>query len=74
MYLKWGTVEEREKGVGEGEREGGGQYTSNLGPGWTEIAPHVKEGFQVSKRNQEQGRDFPGKGDLPRGSCHVPPK
>ncbi len=30
--------------------EGGGQYTSNLGPEWTGIAPHAKEGFQVSKR------------------------
>ncbi len=28
----------------------GGQFTSNLGPGWTRIAPHAKEGFQVSKR------------------------
>jgi hypothetical protein len=28
---------------------GGGQFTSNLGPGWTRIAPHRKEGFQVSK-------------------------
>jgi hypothetical protein len=27
---------------------GGGQFTSNLGPGWTRI-PHRKEGFQVSK-------------------------
>jgi hypothetical protein len=30
---------------------GGGQFTSNLGPGWTRIAPHRKEGFQVSKRD-----------------------
>jgi hypothetical protein len=29
---------------------GGGQFTSNLGPGWTRIAPHRNEGFQVSKR------------------------
>jgi hypothetical protein len=29
--------------------EGGGQFTSNLGPGWTRITPHRKEGFQVSK-------------------------
>jgi hypothetical protein len=29
IYLKWGTVGEREKGMG---RKGGGQYTSNLGP------------------------------------------
>jgi hypothetical protein len=50
MFLKWGTVEEREKWDGEKERGGEGQYTSNLGPGWTGIAPHAKEGFQVSKR------------------------
>jgi hypothetical protein len=30
---------------------GGGQFTSNLGPGWTRIAPRRKEGFQVSKRD-----------------------
>jgi hypothetical protein len=30
---------------------GGGQLTSNLGPGWTRIAPCRKEGFQVSKRD-----------------------
>ncbi len=29
----------------------GGQFTSNLGPGWTKIAPHRKEGFQVSERD-----------------------
>jgi hypothetical protein len=33
------------------ERGGGGQFTSNLEPGWTRIAPHRKEGFQVSKRD-----------------------
>jgi hypothetical protein len=39
--------------VGGGKREwgGGGQFTSNLGPGWTRIAPHRKEGFQVSERD-----------------------
>jgi hypothetical protein len=30
---------------------GGGQFTSNLGPGWTRIAPYRKVGFQVSKRD-----------------------
>jgi hypothetical protein len=43
MYLKWGTVEERERGMGR-EKGGGGKYASNLGPGWTGIAPHAKEG------------------------------
>jgi hypothetical protein len=42
--LKWGTVGEREKGMGR--KKGGGQYTSNLGPEWTGIAPHAKEGFK----------------------------
>ncbi len=50
-----------------GKGEGGGQYTSNLGPEWMGIAPHAKEGFQVSKRDPEQGRDFPGKGGSSRG-------
>jgi hypothetical protein len=72
MCLKWGTIEENVRGVGEGKREGGGQYTSNLGPGWTGIAPHAKEGFQVSNRESGTGEGFPGKGDLPRGLCHVP--
>ncbi len=44
------------KGNGEGigmgrEWGGGGQFKSNMGPGWTRIAPHRKEGFQVSKRD-----------------------
>ncbi len=30
---------------------GGGQFTSNLGPGWSRITPHRKERFQVSKRD-----------------------
>jgi hypothetical protein len=34
---------------------GGGQFTSNLGPGWTEIAPRKEEGFQVSKRDLGEG-------------------
>ncbi len=39
--------------VGGGKMEwgGGGQFTSNLGPGWTRIAPHKEEGFQVCKRD-----------------------
>jgi hypothetical protein len=35
----------------EREEGGRGQFTSNLGSGWTRIAPHRKEGFQVSKRD-----------------------
>jgi hypothetical protein len=43
------------------EWEGGGQFTSSLGPGWTRIAPRKEEGFQVSKRDW-------GKGELSRES------
>jgi hypothetical protein len=42
------------------EWRGGGEFTSNLGPGWTRIAPREEEGFQVSRRAQ-------GKGELSRG-------
>ncbi len=46
--MNWGSRWGQEKGMG---REWGGQFTSNLGPGWTRIAPYRKEGFQVSKRD-----------------------
>jgi hypothetical protein len=49
------------------EGGGGGQYTSNLVPEWTGIAPHAKEGFQVSKRDSGIGEGFPGKGGSSRG-------
>ncbi len=42
-----------EVGVGKcGKMEWGGegQFTSNLGPGWTRIAPRKEEGFQVRRR------------------------
>ncbi len=54
---------------------GGGEFTSNLGPGWTRIAPHKEEGFQVSRRDSGKGelpRKFTkgnGKGNL-KGLCH----
>ncbi len=48
--LNWGNRWGREKGM-EREWGGGGQFTSNLGPGWTRIAPHRKEAYQVSKRD-----------------------
>ncbi len=39
-------------GKENGEGRGRSVYsTSNLGPEWTGIAPHAKEGFQVSKRD-----------------------
>jgi hypothetical protein len=49
------------------ERRGGGQFTSNLGPGWTRIAPHRKEGFQVSERDQGTREGCQPKGKLTRG-------
>jgi hypothetical protein len=53
MGNRWGW----EKGMGS-ERGGGGQFTSNLGPEWTGVAPHTKEGFQVSKRDPGTGEGF----------------
>jgi hypothetical protein len=64
-----------------GKEEGGrGQFTSNLGPEWTGIAPHAKEGFQVSRGTRKQGRVLQAEGELSRGFikgllrelCHVP--
>ncbi len=46
----WGNPGGQEIGMGRergGNGEGGGQFTSNLGPGWT--------GFQVSKRDSRKG-------------------
>jgi hypothetical protein len=54
MGNRWGARKEN----GEGRGRGGGQYTSNLGPEWTGIAPHAKEGFQVSKRDSGTGEGF----------------
>jgi hypothetical protein len=51
---------------------GGGQFTSNLGSEWTGVAPHAKEGFQVSKRDLGTGEGLPGKGGLVKGFMHVP--
>ncbi len=47
----------------------GGQFTSNLGPGWTRIASHRKEGFQVSKRDSGTWGVIKGlhQGELSRG-------
>jgi hypothetical protein len=48
---------------------GGGQFTCNLGQEWTRIAPHRKEGFQVSKRDLGTRGVSRGviKGELSRG-------
>ncbi len=48
-------------------RGGGGQFTSNLGPEWTGVAPHAKEGIQVSKRDSGTGRVHQAKGELLKG-------
>jgi hypothetical protein len=55
--------------MGMGRREGGerGQFTSNLGPGWTGIAPHAKEGFQVSKRDSGTGEGSSGRRGINKG-------
>jgi hypothetical protein len=47
----------------------GGQFTSNLGPGWTRIAPCKEEGFQVSKRELKGKGVSKGnwQGELARG-------
>jgi hypothetical protein len=50
------------------ERGGGGQFTSNRGPEWTGVAPHAKEGFQVSKRDSGTGEGSPGKGGIIKGN------
>jgi hypothetical protein len=61
MGNRWG----QEKGRGR-EWGGGGQFTSNLGPGWTRIAPHRKEGFQVSERDLGTREGCQPKGRLTR--------
>jgi hypothetical protein len=50
------------------KKGGGGQYTSNLGPGWRGIAPHTKEGFQVSKRGSGIGEGFSKPRGLTKGT------
>ncbi len=51
-----------------GKEEGArGQFTSNLGPEWTGIAPHAKEGFQVSKRDSGAGEGPTGKRGIIKG-------
>ncbi len=46
------------------ERGGGGQFTSNLGPEWTGVAPRAEEGFQVSKRDSGKGEGSSGRGEI----------
>jgi hypothetical protein len=50
--------------------EGGGQFTSKLGPRWMG-SYHTKEGFQVSKREVGLKQQGMGKGSKrQRGLCH----
>jgi hypothetical protein len=71
MGNRWGVGKEN----GERKGRGGGQFTSNLGPEWTGVAPQAKEGLQVSKRDSGTGEGSSGRGSiikgLPRGLCHV---
>ncbi len=63
--MKWGTVGDKEEG--RGGKAGGGQYTSNLGPEWTGIAPHAKEGFQVSRRDSGTGEGLSKQRGITKG-------
>ncbi len=65
MYLKWGTIGERERGMGR--KKGGRSVHINLGPGWTGIAPHAKEGFQVSKKGSGTGEGFSRQRGITKG-------
>jgi hypothetical protein len=40
------------------ERGGGRSVYKQPGPEWTGVAPHAKEGFQVSKRDSGTGVGF----------------
>ncbi len=70
-----GTIGGRENGMGR-EWRGGGQFTSNLGTGWTRIAPRKEEGFQVSRRDSGERGIVKGnqQGELAmginKGLCH----
>jgi hypothetical protein len=70
--LIWGNPGGSGNWNGEGmgrEEEGGGKFTSNLGPGWARIAPRKEEGFQVSKRDLGERGVSKGnwQGELARG-------
>jgi hypothetical protein len=56
MYLKGGTVGERERGMGRKRR--GRSVHKQPGTRVDVIAPHAKEGFQVSKRRSGTGEGF----------------
>ncbi len=60
--MEWG-------GNGKGW-EGGGQFTSNLGPRWTG-SYHAKEGFQVTKRGVGLKQQGISKGSKRQGDCTI---
>ncbi len=64
--MEWGTVGEREGRLG-GKGKGGRSVYKHLGPVWTGVAPHAKEGFQVNKRDLGTGEGSPGKGGIIKG-------
>ncbi len=65
--MEWGTIGAG-NGNGEEKRRGVGVSLSNLGPEWTGITPHAKEGFQVSKRDSGTGEGSSGKRGIIKGT------
>jgi hypothetical protein len=57
------------EGMGRGW-EGGGQFTSNLGPRWMG-SYHTKVGFHVSKREVGLKQQGVGKGSKRQGDCAI---
>jgi hypothetical protein len=68
--LKWGTVGEWEKRMG---REGGGGRSVHKQPGTRVdgIAPHAKEGLQVSKRGSGTGEGPSRQRGITKGTTKV---
>ncbi len=63
-------------GAGKGNGEGVGRGRSvykHLGPGWTKIAPHRKEGFQVSERDSGTRGVIMGRGAIKGSPQEVVP-
>jgi hypothetical protein len=70
MYLKWRTVGEGEKGMGE---KGGRGVSIQPTRDQSNSRHDTEEGFQVSKRgDQGVGQGFPSKGGLPKELGHAP--
>jgi hypothetical protein len=68
MYLKWGTVGEREMGMGRKRGwEVGTQATWDQSG--QESHHNAKEGFQVSKRGSGTGEGFSRQKGIIKGMC-----